>query len=289
MKGHFREGEEAEFSDRDFDRLSRFLYKQCGIQLPLTKKSMLSSRLQKRIRLLGLPTFTAYVDRVVDPKMGDEELIQFLDAVTATKSDFFQDPGQFEYLTRDVVPGLIQTKGVGVRRPLVVWSVGCATGEEPYTLSIVLKEFSEQVPGINFKGQILATDISARALEKASTAIYEMERVAAIPLPIKKKYLLKSRDPRKQMVRISPDLRAMVRFRQLNLMDPRFGLREPLDAIFCRNVVIYFDQPTQERVINKLCQHLAPGGHLFVGQSEKLDKLHTPLVKVAPTIYRLPE
>jgi chemotaxis protein methyltransferase CheR len=256
---------------------------------PPAKKNMLPTWLQQRIDILGMPSIEEYIDQVLDPDIGSGELTNLIDVVTVTDTDFFHEPSHFEYLAREVLPGLVQTKGAGVRRPLMLWSAGCSSGEEPYTLTMVLSEFAELVPGINFKAQILATDISTQALSKATNAVYEMEKVDDIPIQIKRKYLLKSKDSRRNLVRIVPDLRAMVRFRRLNLMDDQFGLREALDVIFCRDVILYFDRHTQERLLKKFCRHLNPGGFLFVGNSETLNNLKTPLVKIAPTIYRMPE
>jgi chemotaxis protein methyltransferase CheR len=125
-------------------------------------------------------------------------------------------------------------------------------------------------------------------LRSASDAVYDMDKVGPVPLGLKRKYLLKSKDPTKKLVRIAPDIRAMVNFRRLNFMDADFGLREKMDIIFCRNVIIYFDRPTQERLINKFCRYLSPGGYLFVGHSETLNNLKVPVVQAAPTIYRMP-
>ena len=155
-------------------------------------------------------------------------------------------------------------------------------------MTMVLREFAEHVPGINFKAQVLATDISQQALDTGTEAIYPMEKADEIPINAKKKYLLKGKDARKNLVRVDPALRSMVRFRQLNLVDEQFSLREAFDVIFCRNVILYFDKPTKERVINKLYNFLNPGGYLFVGHSESLSDIETPLIEVAPAIYQMP-
>ncbi|GAB0057285.1 Chemotaxis protein methyltransferase [Candidatus Magnetaquicoccaceae bacterium FCR-1] len=278
----------AGISDKDFQRLSDFIYTQCGIMMPPSKKTMLTARIQKRLRQVGLHSFKEYIDWVLDPEHSGEELIQFIDIVTTNKTDFFREPGHFEYLAQNVLPELIKTSGAGVRRELMIWSAGCSTGEEPYTLAMVLKEFAQHYPGINFRARILATDISSRVLRSASDAVYDMDKVGPVPLTLKRKYLLKSKDPTKKLVRIAPEIRAMVNFRRLNFMDADFGLREKMDVIFCRNVIIYFDRPTQERLINKFCRYLSPGGYLFVGHSETLNNLKVPVVQAAPTIYRLP-
>ena len=149
---------------------------------------------------------------------------------------------------------------------------------------MVLSEFADSRPDFDF--QILATDISTRVLEKAKLAVYDEERVIPVPVPLKKKYLLRSKDKNNPKVRIVPELRDKVRFRRLNFMDGDFSMREPLDIIFCRNVVIYFDRPTQEKLLNHFYTHMAPGAYIFMGHSETLSGLDVPLTMVHPTVYR---
>ena len=202
-----------------------------------------------------------------------------IDEVTTNKTDFFREPAHFKFLVDKALPELIRRK-----RSVTVWSAGCSTGEEPYTLAMVLKDYGDSIPGFGFL--ILATDISTAVLEKAQRAIYEEEKVIPVPAEFKRRYLLKSKDRARKVVRITPELRASVRFRRLNFMDNDFGFREPMDIIFCRNVIIYFDKPTQEKLLNRFCRHLAPGGYVFMGHSEALIDMKVPLVPVAPTVYR---
>ncbi len=270
-------------SHGDFSRLSRFIYAECGIRMPPAKKTMLEARLQKRLRALGLGTFREYCDYLFSPAGTDNELVHMIDLVTTNKTDFFREPDHFGYLAHTVLPEWMRRHG-GPARKLAVWSAGCSTGEEPYTLAMILSEFAETCPGFDFR--ILATDISTRVLEQAVRAIYQEERVIPVPPPMKKKYLLRSKDNRAKLVRIVPELREKVRFRRLNFMDGEFGLREQLDVIFCRNVIIYFDRPTQERLLNRLYGHMAPGAHIFMGHSETLNGLDVPLEMVRPTVYR---
>ncbi len=281
-------GREATLSERDFRRLSRFINEQCGIMVPDSKRPMLAARIQKRLRSLGLRSAGDYVDQVMDTRSESDELIHFIDIVTTNKSEFFREQTQLEYLVQEAIPDLIKNLGAGVRRPLSVWSAGCAAGEEPYTLAIVLREFTERFPGIGLRSQILATDISSRVLEGAAHAIYPMEKISAMPVELKKKYLLKSKDRGRREIRVIPEVRDMVRFRRLNFMDDDFALRERMDIIFCRNVMVYFDRATQETLIGKFLRYLMPGGYLFLDRSESLNGFHTPLVRVAPAIYRHP-
>ncbi len=264
----------ATLSHRDFSRLKGFIYAECGIKITDAKKTMLEARLQKRLRKLDLASFSQYCDYLFSPKGIEEELTDMINQVTTNKTDFFREPAHFAYLTGEVLPKIAR-----IKRTVVVWSAGCSSGEEAYTLAMVLKEF-----GGDFV--ILATDISTRVLDKAKLAVYDEERIDPIPPELKKKYLMASKDRVKKLYRITPDLRAHVRFRRLNFMDDDFGFREPIDVIFCRNVIIYFDKPTQEKLLNKFYHCLSPHGYLFMGHSETLFGMDVPLIQAAPTIYR---
>jgi chemotaxis protein methyltransferase CheR len=169
-------------------------------------------------------------------------------------------------------------------RPLVLWSAGCSTGEEPYTLAMLLTDYAERHPGFQFR--ILATDISTTVLSKARLGVFTIADVEPVPAPMRRKYLMRSRKPGSNEVRIVPELRRAVEFRRLNFMDEDYGVREKVDAIFCRNVIIYFDRQTQQRMLLKLSSHLASGGFLFVGHAESLHDMRLPLKPVAPATYR---
>jgi chemotaxis protein methyltransferase CheR len=170
------------------------------------------------------------------------------------------------------------------RNTFRIWSAACSSGEEPYTLAMVLQEYVEGNTGWDFT--IVATDISGTVLEKAERAVYHNETIQAIPFHLRKKYLLKSRDPLNPIVRIAPELRAKVRLHRLNLISDAFNIPKDMDIIFCRNVMIYFDRTTQEKLIMKFYDHLSPGGYLFIGHAESLSNLRTPFIYMAPTIYR---
>ncbi len=272
--------------ERDFLRLSGLVYAKCGIKMPASKKIMLEARVRKRLRELGMDSFRQYCDYLFSKEGMGRELIPMIDAVTTNKTDFFREPRHFDYLVETALPGLMKTHGSGISRKLAVWSAGCSTGEEPYTLAMVLNEFRERRPAFHFL--VLATDISTKVLDRAIRGIYKQEKAETVPAELKKKYLLRSRDRGQGLVRIVPELRSQVRFRRLNFMDEDFGMREPMDIIFCRNVIIYFDRPTQEKLVNRLYNHLIPGGYLFMGHSETLSGLCVPLVSVGPMVYRKP-
>ena len=267
----------------EFDRFSEFIIGQCGIKMPPSKKIMLEARLQKRLRTLAIPTFGEYLNHVLGED-GRDELIHMLDAVTTNKTDFFREPVHFQYLSQVILPEFHQEHSRPGGRPFFLWSAGCSTGEEPYTLAMALSEFAEQHPGFRFS--IAATDISTRVLDRAREGIYDTERVSTVPPELKQKYLLRSRDRAKKQVRIVPDLRAAVQFRRLNLMDETLSFSEPLDVIFCRNVIIYFDRRTQERLISRFCRLLRPDGYLFLGHSESVHGFDLPLRRITSTVYR---
>ena len=276
-------GISAALSEKTFGRFSSLIYDEVGIMLPSAKKIMLEARLNKRLRAGGFRTFDDYADFVFSAAGREKELVSLIDVVTTNKTDFFREPGHFDYLAKVAIPTLIDSHEAGFKSPFKIWSAGCSSGEEPYTMSMVLSEFAATRPG--FRASILATDISTAVLAKAKNAVYSEESVEAIPLGLKKKYLLKSKDKNKLLVRIAPQQRAMITFQRLNFME-EFGMREHMDVIFCRNVIIYFDKPTQERLLNRFHRQLVSGGYLFLGHSETISGLNVPLKPVASTVYR---
>ena len=280
------QGNQVRITDKEFLHLGEFIHREYGIKMPPVKKIMLESRLQKRLKTLGMKSFSEYSKYLFSKEGIRDELIHMVDMVTTNKTDFFRESQHFSYLTSHAIPELAAEYGAGYRRPLKLWSAGCSSGEEPYTLAMVLADYATMNEGFRF--EILASDISSRMLEHASRAIYDESKVAPVPVMMKKRYLLRSKDRDKGLVRIVPELRAMVSFRRINFMEGDFGLRELMDIVFCRNVIIYFDKPTQERLLNRLASHIAPGGFIFMGHSETLSGLNVPLRPVAPTVYRKP-
>jgi chemotaxis protein methyltransferase CheR len=271
-------------SPKEFERLSEFIVGHCGIKMPPVKKVMLESRLQKRLRTLGMSSFKDYCDYVLGSEEGCGELVHMIDAVTTNKTDFFREPVHFQFLADSALPEFMSQGAGGFRKKFTVWSAGCSSGEEPYTLAIVLNEFASQNP--DFQYSILATDISTRILDKARLGIYDEHLVKALPLPLKQKYFLRSKNRDKGQVRVVPDLRSRVSYQHLNLMDEQIVLAEPMEAIFCRNVMIYFERATQYRLLKRLCRHLTMGGYLFLGHSETVHGFDLPLVRISSTIYR---
>ena len=274
----------ATMKDREFLRLSAAVYDSVGIKMPPAKKTMLEGRLQKRLRALGFGSFEEYSDYLFSKAGLDCELIHLIDVVTTNKTDFFREPAHFDFMVKSALPAILNNRGDTLRDPLKIWSAGCSTGEEPYTMAMVLSEFAGGRP--EFQAAITASDVCTQVLKTAKMAIYPEERTDPIPLIMKKKYLLRSREKAKCLVRIIPQLRSMVSFRRINFMDDDFGITEKMDIIFCRNVAIYFDKPTQQTLVRKFHRQLKPGGYLFIGHSETLSGLDVDFKAVASTVYR---
>lgn len=272
-----------EIGKRDFERLSAYIYDELGIQITDSKKTMLCGRLAKRLRTLQFGSVTEYCDYLFSSAGQSLERVELFDAVTTNKTDFFRESNHFDYLTDNVLPEWQQSSRAG--RSFRIWSAGCSSGEEPYTMAMVLSEYAEQHRSIHFDYEIVATDISTRVLDHAKNAVYHMDRIIPVPAPIRRKYLRRSKDRSSNLVRIAPQLRRKVRFGRLNFMDDSFRLPYSMDVIFCRNVIIYFDSETRERLVQKFCNHLHPGGYLFLGHSESLHGFELPLRQVASTVY----
>ncbi|AAS96073.1 chemotaxis protein methyltransferase [Nitratidesulfovibrio vulgaris str. Hildenborough] len=264
-----------------FERMSRYVYEQVGIKLTPAKRIMLEARLQKRLRTLGFDSYEQYAEYLFTARGQQEELQQFIDVVTTNTTEFFREGRHFELLAQKVLPRW--RSQFGTSRAMQIWSAGCSFGMEPYTLAMVLADFAERNSGFVFS--VLATDISARALQHAQRGIYDEERVESIPESFRKRFLLRSRERARKLVRIAPEIRHLVTFQRLNFMED-FSFRTPMDVIFCRNVIIYFDKPTQERLFSRFCESLRPGGYLFIGHSESLTGMSLPLEAQAPTVYR---
>jgi chemotaxis protein methyltransferase CheR len=280
--GPVNPGDVTTLSARNFRRVAAFIEAELGIQMPDSKALMIKGRLARRTRQLGLNSIDDYCELLFSPGGTISERRHLFDAVTTNKTDFFREPAHFKLLAATVLPALESTR----RSSIAVWSAACSSGEEPYTLAMVLSEYAAAHPGFGFR--ILGTDISTKVLEHAKTGIYTKAHVAQVPVEYKRKYLLSGNDKTAALVRIAPTLRQSVGFQRINFMDANYGLLETFEIIFCRNVLIYFDRPVQEAVINKLCQQLAPGGYLFIGLCETLSGLDVPVESIGLSCYRKP-
>ena len=269
----------------DFNRLSTFIESEYGIKMPSVKKTMLESRLMKRLRKLQFSDYSSYCDYLFSAKGRDEELSHFVSKVTTNKTDFFREPDHFTFLSQYLLPNLLKRRETSTRQ-LKIWSAGCSSGEEAYTLAMVLSEYAEQHPDTPFSYSILATDISENVLDMGKKAVYHESRIEPIPMGMRRKYLLKSRDRSNPIVKIAPEIRQCVSFRKLNLMDQEFNLKQQFHIAFCRNVIIYFDKETQESILGKIIRNLVPRGYLFQGHSESTQGLSLPLKPIRPTVYQ---
>ena len=266
-------------SRRDFDRLAAYIYDKAGIRLPPAKITMIEGRLRRRVRANNLASIRDYCGWLFEGANLEAESEHLLNAVTTNKTDFFREPKHFDYLMKEAVPAM-RREGITKLR---VWSAACSTGAEPYTLAMLLDAYANDHGGPDYG--ILATDLDSEVLRTARRGIYPAEMFDPVPAPLRARYAMKASDPARHEMRIVPQLRAAVGFGQLNLMDERYQVGDPMDIILCRNVLIYFDKPTQERVVRRLAECLRPGGLMFLGHSESITGFDLPLTTVANTVF----
>ncbi len=268
--------------DTHFLQLSQRVEHYTGIQLPASKRAMLEGRLQRRVRLLGLPDLAAYGDELFERGRLDAEFPFVVDCATTNKTDFFREADHFDFLSREAVPSLLSSAS---RNPLLkIWSAACATGAEAYTIAMVLAAMRD----VRFS--ILGTDICTTVLAQAREAIFPASMVEAVPPALRSRFIMSPVDPTRDVVRIAPELRARCQFEQLNLMDDRYPFDRDVDLIFLRNVLIYFAKPVQKAVIHRLVSHLRPGGYLVLGHAESFaPDADLAVTQMTPTIYRFRE
>ncbi len=271
----------VEMTDADFGKISRLVYEVCGINLTEGKKELLKARLGKVIRQGAFRSFRDYYEHVREDSSG-EELIRLLDAVSTNFTSFFREAQHFDYLRNEFLPEVRdRKKGQGKR--LRFWSAGCSSGEEPYSLAITVLESLDSPEAWDLK--ILSTDLSSKVLKMAAAGIYPQERIRSVPAPVVRRYFLRGENEWKGYVKVKSPLKKYISFERLNLMG-RFSFAEPFDCIFCRNVMIYFDKPTQAALLGRFFQHLSPGGALLIGHSESLAGIQHSFRYVKPAIYR---
>jgi chemotaxis protein methyltransferase CheR len=271
-------------ADRHFAAIVSVVEGHVGIKLPPAKRMMVEGRLRRRVRALGLDTLQAYGAHLFDQGGLQSEFVHLIDCVTTNKTDFFREPSHFDFMRTVAVPTLL-TGARGASRRIKVWSAACSTGAEAYTIAMVLQEMNEQ--GHDFRYSILGTDVSTEVLAEAQAAIYRRDFIEPVPAPMQQRFLMHSRDARSDLVRVIPELRSHVQFSHLNLMDASYPFDRDVDLIFCRNVLIYFDQKTQNAVVRRLMSHLRPGGYLILGHSESMAGAGIDgLDQVRPTIYQ---
>ena len=267
---------EFAFSDADFRRLAELAYEFAGISLSESKRNLLYSRLSRRLRALGLSAFSEY--RVLLDS-DEREVENFVNSISTNHTKFFREAHHFDHLrTHVAVPFPQLAAATGVRR-LRVWSAGCSTGEEPYTIAVVLKREIRDIGSYDVR--ILATDIDTDVLKRAARGEFAEGTVDDVPKPYQEHFAV-----RDDKVVMGDDMRSLIAFRRLNLMDEPWPFRGLFDAIFCRNVMIYFDGPTKAKLVDRFIKQIRPGGWLYIGHSESLVGAHPGLQAAGRTIYR---
>jgi len=268
-------------TEKEFLCFQELIYKTSGIWLSQTKTALLVGRLSKRLRLLQLNSFSEYYGVV---KQDPEELTRMLDAVSTNETRFFREPGQFEFLEKRILPQWIADADAAKRsRAVRVWSAGCSTGQEPYSLAMTL--LHHLPPSAGWTIEILATDLSTRALETAKAATWEFGKASEIPDHYLKAFMLRGYGEQMGKMKAGREIHSLIHFSRLNLNDSEYPVSGKFDLIFCRNVLIYFDIETRTRIVCRLLEYLAPESHLFVGHAESLHTMSNVLRTVVPTIY----
>lgn len=269
-----------EFTDNDFNYISTLINEHAGIRLISAKRELVYGRLAKRLRALGLETFREYCDLLRD---GDgSELIQCINAITTNVTSFFREIHHFEFLQQTVLPEIIGQKGRTAVPRLRIWSAGCSSGEEPYSIEIVLREHDALQ---RWDVKLLATDLDTHILERARKGIYDLRQLEKVSPERMQRWYRMGVGNNANLVSVTPELRDRIRFRQLNLKDA-WPMRGPFDVIFCRNVVIYFDKEMQKKLFNRFADILTPSGYLFIGHSESLFGISDRFKVAGRTIYR---
>lgn len=271
----------AELKETDFQKISRLVYEQCGINLHDGKKELVKARLGKRLREGNFSSFSEYY-KYVTTNEGQDELVMMIDSLSTNLTYFFREAAHFDKL-RAVLPEMVNGHQASRRgAPFQIWSAGCSSGEEPYSLAIIVKEIlGDKNPAVS----ILATDISTRVLHTAIRGVFPRERMKNVPDAIIRKYFQYGSGKWSGFYQVKKEIRDMVRFLRFNLMEPP-PADFVSDVIFCRNVMIYFDKPTQEMLVNRIHQILNKGGYFFVGHSESLTGLNHSFNYIEPSVYR---
>ncbi|MDP8246481.1 MAG: protein-glutamate O-methyltransferase [Candidatus Hinthialibacter antarcticus] len=268
-------------SDKEFKELRSLIFDSIGIEIREHKKHLLVNRLAKRLRQLGLPRFSDYLGYLETSQNRHKEMVELVDAVTTNKTDFFREPKHFQVMDEVSLPALLADPARN-NRNVKVWCSASSSGEEPYTLAICLAEYFQKKPGWTF--EILASDVSETMLRTAASGIYPEERIQPVQFELLRKYFLKG----EKRYKVKPELTKHVTYKKINLKHDFHNSLSGYDIIFCRNVLIYFNQDSQDQIIEKHWRVLKPGGYLFLGHSETLHKTSGLFEYIAPSVYRKP-
>jgi len=274
-----------ELTREEYQLFRRLVYEQSGINLGDHKMQLVRARLGKRLRAGGFRSYRAYYEYVKNDKSG-RELCYLIDAISTNTTHLFREKQHFDFMTEALRRWLRDSKWRSAHRQLRIWSTACSSGEEPHSIAMAADDVLRSAPEIELK--ILATDISTRMLDRARAGLYEIHRLGTVPEAFRRRYFTRVRHKGQVFARLCPELQRCITFARLNLMAPEFPFRRPFDFIFCRNVMIYFDRPTQQALVSKLVRHIRPGGYLMIGHAESLNALEHPLTYVRPTIYQRP-
>ena len=274
---------EPVLKESDFNKFSRYIYEMCGIHLHGGKKQLLKARIGKILRQRDFRSFSQYYDCVVNDKSGNE-LILLLDSISTNLTYFFREPAHFEFLRKKALPDIMKNKEKSSRNSFLnFWSAGCSSGEEPYSIAMAVSEALGN--GGKWPFKIQATDLSTRVLTTACSGIYEEMKIEKIPYELRKRYFQKGDNKWKGYFRVKRRVRDKICFRRLNFRE-NFCFKEPFDVIFCRNVMIYFDNPTKEILVGKFFRNLADGGYFFIGHAESLTGLEHQFKYIQPSVYK---
>jgi len=269
-------------TDREFVQFQQLIHREAGIWLADTKRALLIGRLARRLRDLGLDSFSAYHQRAVEDPA---ELVLLLDAIATNETSFFREPLQFELLADRLCPAWEAEAAAGHRpRRLKVWSAACSSGEEPYTLAMLLHD---RLAPHGWTIDILASDISTRVLDKSRAGIWPLEKTRGIPPEMLRRYMLRGTGPEEGRAKAGPAIRDLIRFARINLRESSYPVHGPFDAVFCRNVLIYFDTPSRHEVLRRLMGLLVPGGYLFLGHAESLLGMSERVQSLMPAVYQV--
>ncbi len=271
-------------SNEEFELFRSLIYNTCGINLQLSKKELVKARLSKRLTNVGLSTFNDYYKFVTKTDKTGKELIHLIDSISTNKTDFFRESKHFDFLNTTLLPQLISNKEKSNNKKLRIWCAASSSGEEPYTLAITVLNHMKPSNGWDIK--ILATDISTEILQKAVAGIYKMETMKDIPPGITSAHFSKVISGQTQCYAAKDHLKDLITFRRFNLMTEKFPFKNPFDFIFCRNVMIYFDPETQNKLVSKFYNCLPKNGYLFIGHSETLSKSTSGFKYAQPAVYQ---
>lgn len=283
MKGNPLISGPIELSDREFEMFRSLIFEKSGISLHDGKRELVRTRLGSRLRKGGFQSYKDYYNFVKEDESGTE-LVNLLDAISTNLTSFFREINHFHFLKKVVIPEIMAKKSASGVREARMWSAGCSSGEEPYSIAFTVMEALDNVKNWDIK--ILATDLSTKVLGKAAQGVYSAERVQSVPKEIMNKYFDKFSDETGISYMVRPTVRSLIQFKRFNLMDHVFPFKRKFDFIFCRNVMIYFDKPTQQKLIEKYYNVLADGGYLLIGHSESLTGVSHRFKYIQPTIYR---